>query len=55
MNELIEWGVDPTIYVQGRGTKAPFGRRGRARMGETHPYGERLPLPNYILMIILIT
>jgi hypothetical protein len=26
VNELIdEVGVDPTIYVQGRGTQAPFG------------------------------
>jgi hypothetical protein len=25
VKELIDWvGVDPTIYVQGRGTQAPF-------------------------------
>jgi hypothetical protein len=40
VNVLIDCvGVDPTIYVQGRGMQAPFGRRRRTRTGETHPYG----------------
>jgi hypothetical protein len=39
LNELIDGvGVDPTIYVQGRGTQAPFGGGIGTCTGETHPY-----------------
>jgi hypothetical protein len=55
--------VDPTIYLQGRGTQAPFRDGIGTCMGETHPYGVQVPFPqlhtnenvNYIIRLMITT